>query len=337
MPEGVYITEAGRPLSTHPARERAIAELFGSQKTVATLTQLGEVGLAPRSVRHRAALGRLHRVYPTVYSTTPPELLPRKAQWLAAVLACGPGALLSHRTAAALLGVRDTRRARIDVTSPGGRGRRLSNIDAHRATTLTPADLTEREGIPCTSLARTIVDLAPLVSRRAVERAIDQSEALQIFDLRAVEDVLARNATLPGAAIVQSLLEEYQRTQAHFDTVTENDFEEAFFALCDAAGFPRPEVQQYFTLPGGDVVRADFVWRDLKIIVETDGGQFHRTRRAREADARRDLLFAQAGWQTLRLTKRMVLTAPAETTRALAGVLARARARQYSSLAHERT
>jgi Transcriptional regulator, AbiEi antitoxin len=330
MPEGVRKTEAGRPLFAPPARERAIAELFEAQQTVATVGQLAELGLSPRSVRHRAQIGRLYRLYHGVYSTTPPALLSRRGRWLAAVLACGPGALLSHRSAAALHGIRDTRRAGVDVTSPRSRGRGHKGIDAHRATTLTPADIATVDGIPCTSLARAVVDLAPLVNRRAVERAIDQSDMLEIFDLRAFDDVLARNPTHRGAPIVRGILDEYQRQEAHFSTLTENEFEEAFFALCDAAGFPRPEVQQYLILPGGEPVRADFMWRDLRIIVETDGGKFHRTYWTRERNATTDLLLAEAGWQTVRLTSRMVFIRPAETTKAFAGVLARARARQYS-------
>ncbi|HWF36858.1 MAG TPA: hypothetical protein VG295_15870, partial [Solirubrobacteraceae bacterium] len=121
------------------------------------------VGLSRRAVFYRAEIGRLHRIYPTVYSTTAPSLLPARARWLAAVLACRPDAYLSHRSAAALWGIRATSRSTIDVTSPGGRGRRLSGIDAHRAATLAPADVTVVDGIPCTSVARTAVDLAALV------------------------------------------------------------------------------------------------------------------------------------------------------------------------------
>jgi hypothetical protein len=142
--------------------------------------------------------------------------------------------------------------------------------------------------------------------------------------------VLARNPTHRGAPIVHSILDEYQRQEAHLSALTESKLEDGFLALCDAAGFPRPEVQQYLILPGGEPVRADFMWRDLRIIVETDGGKFHRTYWTRERNATTDLLLAEAGWQTVRLTSRMVFIRPAETTKAFAGVLARARARQYS-------
>ncbi|HEY5316989.1 MAG TPA: hypothetical protein VIJ20_03355 [Solirubrobacteraceae bacterium] len=330
MIEGGRFTDEGRPSNAHPARELAIAELMTRQKTLATVEQLEELGLSGRGVRHRAKLGRLYRIYPRVYSTTPPSLLPPRARWLAAVLACGPGAYLSHRTAAALWGARATLRSGIDVTAPGRRGRHLVGIDVHRAATLTLPDVAVVDGIPCTSLARTVLDLAAVVPRRAVERAIDQADVLEIFDLGAFDDVLSRNPTRPGASTVRAVLDEYQRDEAHLSTLTESDLEEAFLALCDAAGFPRPEVQQYLMLPGGESIRADFLWRNERLVVETDGARFHRTYWTRERNAARDLLLAEAGWIPVRLTRRMVFRTPAQTTRTFGGLLARARSRQYS-------
>jgi len=322
----MFFPDAGRPERTHPPvphRELAISELFAGQRTLATLDQLEELGLGRRAVRHRAEIGRLYRVYPAVYSTTPPALLPPKARWLAAVLACGPDAYLSHRSAAALWAIESTLRSAIEVTTTGGRGRKLDGIDAHRATTLTPSDVTAVEGIPCTSVARTVLDLAAVLPRRRVERAIDQAEVLEIFDLRAFDDVLDRNPTLRGTPVVRDVIAEYQE-EAHLATLTESDLEEGFLALCDAAGFPRPEVQQYLTLPGGDVIRADFLWRELRVVVETDGGKGHKTSWARERDARRDLLLTEAGWRPVRLTWRMVFKTPADTARTLGNVLAQA-------------
>jgi hypothetical protein len=328
MAEPLVFPVTGVPRSPGAHPELAIAELFARQRTVATADQLADLGLSARAVRRRAEIGRLHRIYPAVYSTTPAKLLPRKARWLATVLACGPEAYLSHRSAAALWGVQSSLRAAVEVTTAGDRGRKLDGIDAHLATTLIAADVTEVEGIPCTSVARTLLDLAAVVPRRRIEKAIDQADAMEIFDLRAFDDVLARNPTLRGTPVVLAVLAEYQREEAHLSTLTENELEEALFALCDAAGFPRPEVQQYLMLPGGDVIRADFLWRELRVVVEVDGSLGHRTPLARERDARRDLLLTAAGWRPVRLTKRMVFNRPTETARTLGNVLAQAR-RQY--------
>jgi Protein of unknown function (DUF559) len=177
-------------------------------------------------------------------------------------------------------------------------------------------------------VARTALDLAGVLPRRKVERAIDQAEELGIFDLRAFDDVLARNPTLRGAPVVLAVLAEYQREDPHFPALTESELEEGFLALCDAAGFPRPEVQQYLTLPGGDVIRADFLWRELRVVVETDGDKGHKTAWSRERDATRDLLLIDAGWRPVRLTWRMVFSTPAATTRMLGNVLARAASAQ---------
>ncbi len=128
---------------------------------------------------------------------------------MAAVLACGPGAVLSHRTAAALHELRRTDRRKIDVTVPSRRGRAHSTIDIHRSTTLTGADVTVLNGIPCTTVARTLFDLAAVVNRRSLERAFDQAEILDVFDLGAIEDQLERNRTRPAAAKIRALLEEH--------------------------------------------------------------------------------------------------------------------------------
>ncbi|HWC87022.1 MAG TPA: DUF559 domain-containing protein [Solirubrobacteraceae bacterium] len=178
-------------------------------------------------------------------------------------------------------------------------------------------------------MARTVLDLAAVVPRRRVERAIDQSDELKIFDLRAFDDVLGRNPTLRGAPVVRGVLDEYRRDHVHFATLTESELDEGFLALCDAAGFPRPEVQQYLTLPTGDVIRADFLWRALRLVVETDGRKGHTTPRAREANARRDLLLTEAGWHPVRLTWRMVFVTREETIRTFGNLLATA-SRQYS-------
>ena len=125
---------------------------------------------------------------------------------------------------------------------------------------------------------------------------------------------------------MRAVLDEYQRADGHLSTLTESELEEAFFALCDAAGFPRPEAQQYLTLPGGEVVRADFLWRKQRVVAETDGWKLHHTRWAREQNARRDLLLTEAGWRPVRLTRRMVVITAAETTRTFGNLLAGAQA-----------
>lgn len=115
-----------------------------------SLAQLAELGLSPRAAQKRVRAGRLHRVHRGVYSLVPPALLSVDGRYMAAVLACGPGAVLSHRSAADHHGLRPTARARIDVTVPGRIKRRVGGVDVHCSTTLVAADVTVVDGIPCT-------------------------------------------------------------------------------------------------------------------------------------------------------------------------------------------
>ncbi len=237
---------------------------------------------------------------------------------MAAVLACGLGAVLSHVTAATLHELMRSDSAYVHVTVPGRTPRKHPGIRVHRSTTLSEADVTRVNNIPCSTLARTLFDVAETVDRRRLERAFDQYEVLQRFDLRAVEDQLARNATRRGAGIVRALLEEHYVGS----TPTESELEEAFLALCRRAGLPRPEVQQWLPLPdGGPPIRADFLWREQRVVVETDGARVHGTRQAGPRDARRDQRLTVHRWRPIRTDWRQVMHRPAELEATLSALI----------------
>jgi len=170
-----------------PPLERAIADLATRQHGVIALHQLRTLGLSASAARSRVAVGRLHRVHAGVFAAGHAPLT-RNGHSIAAVLACGPGAALSHREAAALRELRSSNRTRIDVTSPGRRGRGCEEIEVHSAATLRPCDVEEVDGIPCTTVARTLLDLAEVTDRRQVERACDRAEVLEVLDLIAELD-----------------------------------------------------------------------------------------------------------------------------------------------------
>jgi hypothetical protein len=298
--------------------DTSIAQLAGAQHGVITLAQLRELGLEPRAVQKRAASGRLHRIHRGVYALVQRELLSRSGSFMAAVLACGPGAVLSHRSAAALHELRATDRATIDVTVPGRTCRKHSGIDVHRSRTLAPEDTTEVDRIPCTTVARTQLDLAEAVNRRALERAYDQAEILERFDLRALNDQLARNHGRRAIPIVRALLAEHHSGT----TVTWSELEERFLALIRSAGAPAPEVNAWVAPDDGEpAIRVDFIWRAQRLCIETDGRAFHRTRHAFETDRRRDQRLTLAGWRVVRVTWRQVTTDSAATARLIAGLL----------------
>lgn len=222
---------------------------------------------------------------------------------MAAVLACGPRAVISHRSAAALHDLLATERARIDVTVPGTSRRRADGVDVHRSTTLTEADVVEVDGIPCTTVARTLLALAGVVRPDQAERALNQAEALQRFDYSALVNQLQRNVRTVAAANLRAALELYKPGAAP----TESRLEQDFVELVRAAGFPEPERQVWFTFDdGGAPFRADFVWRAQRVVLETDGRRYHGTPRAFEHDRRRDQRLVRARWQVVRITWRQL-------------------------------
>jgi hypothetical protein len=305
------------PLDT----QHALAALASRQHGVFSLAQLKELGLSASAARKRAATGRLHRVYRGVYALAPAELLTRDGRFMAAVLACGPGAVLSHRSAAALHGLRATDRAGIDVTVPGRARRSYAGIDVHRSLTLTAADTTIVNGIPCTTIARTLLDLADVVPTRGVERACEQAEVLEVFDFGALQDQVHRNRYGHAAPRVREFLAQRQPGAAP----TESDLEEGFLALVRAAGFSAPERQVYIAPDDGErAIRVDFAWRAERLALETDGRKYHRTHRAFETDRRRDQRLTLAGWRTVRVTWRQIKDTPAVVAQLVADLLAQA-------------
>jgi Protein of unknown function (DUF559)/Transcriptional regulator, AbiEi antitoxin len=311
------VASVSRTFRDEPPRDAQIGRLAERQHGVVSLPQLQLHGLSPSAVRQRVATGRLTRIHRAVYAVGHGRLT-QHGHWMAAVLAYGPRAVLSHRSAAALHGIRPDNRPRIDVTLPSASARSRPGIDVHRSTTLEAADVTTIDGIPCTTLARTLLDLAEVVPRRALERAIDQAEVLRVFDLGAVEEVLSPANGRRGAAQLKLVLAEYAGP-----TLTDRELEERFFELCERAGVPRPAVNVWITLDDGIAYKADFMWREHKLIAETDGRGFHSHRAAFEHDRLRDQRLTLAGFTVVRFTWRQVVSEPESVVGALRTLLAR--------------
>jgi predicted transcriptional regulator of viral defense system len=286
-----------------PARETGksggLLELATPQHGVIALFQLRRLGLTDDAAQKRRATGRLHRIHRGVYSLVPRELLKREGLYMAAVLACGSGAVLSHRSAARLHGLQNYDYGRIDVTVPKRSQRTHSGVAVHTSTTLTDADVTVVNGIPTTTIARTLFDVADLITARQLERAFDQADAMHALDLNEIRDQVARNPTRPAAKAVKHLL----KTHYIGSTPTENEFEEKFLALTRSLKLPDPTPQFWIDPGDGEPpIRADFAWPDRKIVVETDGRRTHGTRHAFESDRRRDQRLIAAGWRVIRTT-----------------------------------
>lgn len=306
-------TDVLGPQRAGPPRDAAIAALAVAQHGVVSLTQLVDLGLGARGVSHRVRRGALHRVHRGVFAVGHP-LLGREGRFMAAVLACGPGAALSHRSAAALWGLRPSSRLAIEVSTPHGAGRRRDGIDAHSGATLAARDVATVAAIACTSVARTLLDLADAVDRRGLERALERAEILRLVDMRELADVLDRANGRRGAGTLRGVL----ATTRAGRTLTRSALEERFLAICREASLPRPEVSAW--LAEHDV-EADFLWRDAGLIVETDGRATHHTAQAFERDRRRDQRLAVAGWRVIRFTHRRVTEERAGVASTLAALL----------------
>jgi very-short-patch-repair endonuclease len=225
---------------------------------------------------------------------------------MAAVPACGDGAALSHATAGDQLDLRVSASALIDITSPTGAGRGLAGIRAHRSRTLAPQDIVVVGGIPTTSWARTLLDLATTLHPEALAQAIDRAEILRLFDLTALENTMVRNPGHHGLHPLRAHLTSLHPQSSR----TRNRFERRLFTLLREAGLTLPEVNATLNLEG-HTIHPDFLWRRECLVAETDGFEAHGTRQAFERDRARDQLLLRAGYRTVRITWRQLQRQPA--------------------------
>jgi len=239
------------------------------------------------------ARGWLVRVLRGVYAVGYRPLT-RRGEWMAAVLTMGPGAALSHRSAAALWEIwGEGERKVVEVMIPRRHGRqRRSGVRVHRPLVLPPDELTEHRGFRVTSAARTLLDLASSLSGRQLERAIDEAARLRLCTTEQMVAV-ARLARRPGASRLLAVLSSHDAGS----TATRSELEERFLALCRRHRLPQPRVNVSLL----DYV-VDFLWSDARLVVEVDGRASHDTHRAFQADRDRDGRLAVAGYRVLRFT-----------------------------------
>lgn len=311
----LFRPDAGRNVHDPPI-DQAIAALAMRQYGVVALWQLVGLGLSPSAVRNRVASGRLHRVHRGIYAVGYASLT-RDGRLMAAALACGPEAVVSHRSAAMKWALRVRSRDWIDVTAPGDRGRRRAGIRGHSAATLTQHDITRIDNIPVTTLARTLLDVAEDATRRELERACDQAETRRLLDMTRIDDVLARANGRRGAVLLADVLS----THLIGSTLTRNELEESLLELCRGAGLPPDAVNAWIAYPDGGGAEADFLWRAQRLIVEVDGRDPHTTRHAFEHDRRRDQRLALLGYRVIRFTWRQVMFESAYVAQTLATLL----------------
>jgi Transcriptional regulator, AbiEi antitoxin/Protein of unknown function (DUF559) len=262
--------------------------LASRQHGVVTREQLLRLGVRPQGIKHRLARGRLHRVHRGVYAVGRPDLI-RDGEWMAAVLACGDGAAISHATAAALWGIRRDQ-GPIEVSVPRSRTPVRPGIVVHRRRRI-GAELTTRRGIPVTTPVRTLVELALRLDRDRLEAAISEADKLDLIDPEQLRVALEQTGPGPGVAKLRNTLD--RRTFV----LTDSQLERRFLPLATRAGLPPPITR--LKLNG---FRVDFYWPDLGLVVETDGLRYHRTPAQQARDSRRDQIHTASGLTPLRFT-----------------------------------
>lgn len=300
---------------THPRDGSVIAGLAQRQHGVVERGQLVELGFTRSAITRLSQAGWLHRVHPVVYAVGHRRLTV-EGTYMAAVLACGPAGVLSHRAAAALWGLRPSS-ASIEVTV-GTTARRVPGLRVHRSRRLQADDITHQDRIPVTTVPRTLLDLAAVIPPDHLHKALDRAERLRLFDLGEIEAVLARARGRLGAGALRRALGAWRPDHMR------SELERRFALVVRRRGLPPPQTN---VLVDGETAthEVDAFWAEHGLAVQLDGWEFHHTRRDREHDAESDTDLELTGLRVMRLTWDDVTTREARTVRRLAPLLANCR------------
>ncbi len=267
--------------------------MAGDQHGVVSRRQLLDLGLSRRAIQHRLTRGRLHLIANGVYAVGRSEVT-RHGQWMAAVLSCGPSAMLSHGSAATLWGIGREHRG-IEISVRVASPRRQAGLRVYRRPTLADRDVTSRDGIPVTGLVQALVDLAAVLAPHAVERLVNEADRLDLITPPALRRELESHRCEPGVRPLRLLLDK------RVFRLTDSELERRFLRLVEKAGLPFPLTGQYV-----NGFKVDFFWPDLGLVVETDGLRYHRTPAQQARDRLRDQAHLAAGLTPLHFTHAQV-------------------------------
>lgn len=290
-----------------PAMARAAWDLVIRQHGVIARWQLLDLGFSAAAIRHRLDAGRLFAIHRGVYAVGRKEL-PQKGRWMAAVLAAGPGAMLSHQSAAELWGIRSLLNGVIEVSVPQDSSRRRKGLRIHKLSPRVAGPVVD--GIPLTDVVTTLVQLAPRLTVGELERAINEADRLDLIDPEALRGRLECFARYPGVRPLRTALD--RRTFA----MSRSELERRFRPIAERVGLPTPE-----TCVMRNGWEVDFFWRDLRLVVETDGLRHHRTPAQQHRDRVRDQVHLAAGDTPLRFTHGQVRYEPDYVERTLGRVV----------------
>jgi len=288
---------------------RLVAALASRQHGLVTRAQLLELGFTTARIGRWLRSGRLVSLHTGVYAVGHAALSLR-GRWLAATVASGPRAVLSHGSAAALWELRGGHPRRIHVTVPGTGGHQAPRgVLLHRYRSLdTAADVTVHEAIPVTTVERTLLDLTLVLPLRKVRRAFAQADVLRLLDFAEIDRLLAAHPRRRGTRALAAIAIEYRPHRA----LSRSDFEDRLFELCQRHDLPTPLVNQRVA-----EFEVDFLWPDHNLVVEADTFAFHGTWARGEHDRERDARLAAKGYTVHRFTDRQVDLHPETVVAAL--------------------
>lgn len=293
--------------------DHVIGEMARAQWGLVTRRQLIGAGLAKSTIDRRLTSGRLIPLHRGVYAVGHRRLR-REGFWLAAVLAV-PGSVLSHRDAAGLHALRPANHARVDVAT-SGHAAAHKGIRVHRTRTLHADDVTNISGIPVTTVARTLVDLAAVVPLDHLAKAIKEAENQRKLDSTAIQASLHRTRTRrgPGHAALKQALSEHASLAT---TLTRSILEAGFQRLIQQHGLPKPHTNVHI-----EGMEVDACWLQARLVVELDGWAHHSNRQAFQRDRERDVRLQLAGYRVLRFTHHDVTRHPLHVAVAVRQALA---------------
>jgi very-short-patch-repair endonuclease len=273
-----------------------------AQHGVVTRADLLALGFSRRGIEHRVKTGRLHPVTRGVYAVGRPELTPY-GRWMAAVLVCGDGAALSHRSAAELWGIGTEEPGRIDLSVRRECEIRRGGLKVRSRPSLPGRSITRRHGIPVTTPVQTLIDVATELKILRLERAVNEADKLELVDPESLRGALDGFVGMPGVKTLRTLLDR------HTFRLSDSDLEVFFRPLALAAGFALPLSKSWVL--GYEV---DFWFPDHGLVVEADGLRYHRTPAQQARAVKRDQTHTASGLRVLRFTHWQIAYEPNEVT-----------------------
>jgi very-short-patch-repair endonuclease len=291
----------------------ALAKLATAQHGIVSQRQLTELGYSEGAVARAVRSGRLHRLHRGVYGVGH-LAISRQGRYLAGVLACGEGAMISHGSAAWVWGLSPTWLQIPEVTIPS-RGHNRAGIQIHHSTILEEEDRSEFEGIPVTSVSRTLLDSGAMQSDKQLERMVEKAERMGLLDTGAIDSLIVRSGRHAGRKRLRRAMALYLDP-----VISRARTERAFLDIVKRAKLPRPAINIF--VAGHEI---DAYWEQERFAVELDGWETHRTRAAFERDPLRIEDLKLAGIDAIRITARRIEQEPGQVAQRLRILLERRR------------